>query len=121
MKRQLFGLAIAVGVVLSAQPVYARRPDAGNAWTRLALVSQKKSKTQLVCRYARTGETRRQLLKQEAVVVFRLPKSTKGRALACPRPSPGRTNLVTFTNNLRRHPTLGKLLLRLTLSPVRGQ
>ncbi len=114
----LLALCIAMSLVLSVQPARAQVVAVSSGWARLTLVSQKRSKTQLVCRYARTGETRRLALKQEAMAIFRLPNTGKGRAVNCPRPSPGRTNLVTFTNNLRRHPILGKLLMRLTMSPI---
>ena len=116
MRHFLLCLSVIVMVITVVSPAQAQTMLAGKDWVRLALVSQKKSKTQLVCRYARMGEVRRQLLKQEAVVVFRLPKTKAARSLACPRPSPGRTNLVTFTSNLRRHPTLGKLLVRLNVT-----
>ena len=84
------------------------------------LVSQKKSARQLTCRYARTGENRRQLLQQEAVAVFRLPAGGKGLLIKCPRPSPGRNSLARLATSLRNHPTLGKLLLRVSVLPARA-
>jgi len=90
--------------------------SAGDAWSELQLVGQRKTTRQLTCRYARTGQVRRQLLKQEAVVVFRVPK---GKAVSCPRPTPGRTSLARLTSSMRNHPTMGKLLMRVSLLPIR--
>ena len=103
------------------QPIQAHTLAAGTAWQRLSLVSQKKANGQLICRYARTGENRRQLLTQEAVAVFRLPKTNKRQVWNCPRPTPGRTNLNTLAAGLRRHRTLGKLLVKVTVLPARSQ
>ncbi len=119
-KTLLVASLISCGLV-SPQPVQAHLPAAGTAWQRLSLVSQKKVNGQLICRYARTGENRRQLLTQEAVAVFRLPKTNKRQVWNCPRPTPGRTNLNTLAAGLRRHRTLGKLLVKVTVLPARSQ
>lgn len=119
-KTLLVASLILCGLVLP-QSVQAHPPAAGTAWQRLSLVSQKKANGQLICRYARTGENRRQLLTQEAVAVFRLPKTNKRQVWNCPRPTPGRTNLNTLAAGLRRHRTLGKLLVKVTVLPARSQ
>lgn len=102
--------------ITHAQASPADPISAGDAWSELQLVGQRKTARQLTCRYSRTGQVRRQLLKQEAVVVFRIPR---GKTVSCPRPTPGRTSLARLTTNMRNHPTMGKLLVRVSLLPIR--